>query len=112
METKTEKKLKPEEIEEIVITLAKNKVHPAKIGLILKEKHGIPRAKLAGKKICVILKENGLYLNPDKTAISSRVENLKKHVQKNRQDKKAKRGLQIVEARLRKASLYEKRNIV
>ncbi len=100
--------MKPKEIEEIVVRLARDKVNPAKIGLILRDQHGIPKAKLLGKKITKILKDNGINSSPDRECVTKRIEELKKHTQENKQDKKAKRALQILEARLRKIGIYEK----
>ena len=48
-------KIKPSEVENIVIDLYKKGNTPAKIGLILRDQHGIPKAKLIGKKISKII---------------------------------------------------------
>ena len=52
--------LKPAEIEKIIIDLGKQGEQPAKIGLILRDKHGVPKDRLADKKITQILREAGI----------------------------------------------------
>ena len=53
-------KLKPKEVEDLVVDLAKKGESPAKIGLILRDKHGIPKTKVFGKKIKQILDQKGI----------------------------------------------------
>ena len=84
---------KPKEIEKIVIDLHKEGNSPAKIGLLLRDKHGIPKAKLLGKKITKILEENNLNYQKEGDIVVKRVENLKSHIEKNKQDNTAKRSL-------------------
>ncbi|HLC31330.1 MAG TPA: hypothetical protein VJK51_01560 [Candidatus Nanoarchaeia archaeon] len=97
LETKQEKPswvtLKPAEVESIVIELAKKGEPPARIGLILRDQHGIPKAKLVGKKITQILKEHKLTFKTDKNTIEAKIENLKKHNAKNKKDHTAARSL-------------------
>lgn len=86
-------KLKPAELESIVIKLAKEGNTPAKIGLILRDKHGIPKAKLLGKKITKILKDNKINYIIEKDAIDKKIEKIKKHIEKNKHDHTAGRSL-------------------
>ena len=44
-------KFKPVEVEKIIVDLARQGIAPEKIGLILRDQHGIPKAKLLGIKI-------------------------------------------------------------
>jgi ribosomal protein S15P/S13E len=96
-ETKEEKKMperaKVEDIESIVIDLAKKGIHPAKIGLILKEKYGVEKIKLMGKRISKILKDNKIAFKEDVDFVEEKIKNLEKHYGKNRQDKKAEREI-------------------
>lgn len=86
-------KTKPQEIEKIVVELAKEGTSMEKIGLILRDKHGIPKAKIFGKKISQILRENNSYVNSEYENILKKTEILKKHFQKNKHDYPAKRSL-------------------
>ena len=86
-------KMKPVELEKIVVELAKSGESSAKIGLILRDKHGVPRAKLLGKKIEQILKENNVKFKGEKNIVSERVGSLKAHILKNKNDYPASRAL-------------------
>ncbi|HRZ85903.1 MAG TPA: hypothetical protein P5277_03920 [Candidatus Paceibacterota bacterium] len=82
---------KVENIEEVVIDLAKKGNHPAKIGLILKEKYGVEKIKLLGKKITKILKENNISYDDDVAFVNKKLKRIEEHNAKNKQDKKAGR---------------------
>ena len=56
--TSTTKKLSTKEIEDLIVKLAEKNTSLSKIGLILKQEHGVPRAKLAVGKIRNILKQH------------------------------------------------------
>lgn len=97
-----ETKITQAEVEKLVLDLHKQGLGPEKIGLVLRDSHGIPKAKLYGKRINQILKKNKIEINPDITNLELRIEKLKKHTVKNKQDKKTKRALIIKEAKLLK----------
>ena len=86
-------KMKPAELEKIVVELAKSGEGSAKIGLILRDKHGVPRAKFLGKKIEQILRENNVKFKDEKKIVNERVESLKVHISKNKNDYPASRAL-------------------
>lgn len=96
-------KLSQEEFEEKVIELAKQGTTSEKIGLILNKEHNTGKAKKTySKKISQILRENDLYISPDKKNLQNQTENLKRHLSKNKKDHATRRILLIQEARLRK----------
>jgi len=106
-ETKQEKKtewvkMKPADIEKKVIELAKENTPPEKIGLILRDQHGIPKARIFGKKIGQILEENGLLINSEKENIEKKLDKLKKHFEKNKHDYSAKRSIITYTGRINK----------
>lgn len=86
-------KMKPAELEKIVLELFKNGESPAKIGLILRDKHGVPKAKVLGKRITEILKEAKVPLKSEKEKLKAEMEKLGKHIEKNKHDVTAKRHL-------------------
>lgn len=97
-EKKSEKptwvKMKVDELEKIVVELAKEGKSPAEIGLILRDKHGVPKARLIGKRIKDILDEKGLTYNSDRQMIEKKVGKLKEHLAKrNKHDYSASRAL-------------------
>ena len=99
MEKQTEKakpdwvKMKPAEISKLVLSLHKEGHSPAKIGLILRDEHGIPRAKLLGKKITHILKEEKQTPKTTVSYIEENKANLEKHIAKNKHDYSALKSL-------------------
>jgi len=105
-------KYQPEEVEALVVKLAKEGQPPSRIGTILRDQYAIPLVKpITGKKITQILKE--AELTP---AIPEDLENLLKkatrlvtHLEKTGKDLHNKRTLQIVEAKIYKLSKYYKR---
>ena len=86
-------KMKKEDLEKIVVDLVKEGKTPAQIGLVLRDKHGVPKAKLLGKGIREILDDKKIAYRSDKEMIENRVERLKPHIQKNKKDYPASRAL-------------------
>jgi len=117
METKEKPlwmKYSKEEIESLVIKLAKQGNSPSKIGLILRDNYGIPKSKLVNVKIAKVLKKNGLYEKPrDLMDLVVKINELKKHFRANKQDKTAKRSVLKTESKINRLSLYyKKRGII
>ncbi len=104
-------KFKAEEVESVIIKLAEKGLNSAEIGLILRDSYGIPSVKVTtGKKIQKILVEKGIKKkSPEITAIEKRIKSLKKHFEKNKKDTRAKRGLQLTKAKLRRLEKYYKK---
>jgi ribosomal protein S15P/S13E len=102
-------KTSDKEIEGLVVDLAKQGLTSEKIGLELRDKHGIPKAKLTGKKITQILKENDLYQDATSVNLEKKKQLIIKHLEKNKQDEKSKRALIIIKARTTKHNKYKKR---
>ena len=86
-------KMKKEELEKIIVDLAKKGESPGKIGLILRDKHGVPKTRLFGKRICEILEEKGIDYKKERVVFEARVEKLKGHIEKNKHDYPASRAL-------------------
>jgi small subunit ribosomal protein S15 len=86
-------KIKPAELEKIVLDLAKNGETPARIGLILRDQHGIPKAKLLGKKISQIIEEANLSIKSEKELTKGKISTLEKHSSIHKHDYSAKRSL-------------------
>ncbi|MFH1802208.1 MAG: hypothetical protein ABH864_02025 [archaeon] len=86
-------KMKPAELEKIIVELAKKGESPAKIGLILRDKYGVPRARLLGKRVTQVLKENGVEYESRENIVDKKVSKLKSHIGKNRHDYRASRAL-------------------
>ena len=103
---------KPEEVEAMVIKLAKEGYPASTIGMILRDRYSVPLTKpIIGRRITEILKEAGLAppLPEDFETLLKKAARLRVHLEKNRKDLHNRRALQIVEARIRKISNYYKR---
>ncbi len=100
------KKLSQEEFEKKVIELTSKGLTSEKIGEELR-KQGI-HPKEHGKKISKILKEKDKYVNPDIKNIEEKLEKIKKHYAKHKQDKRAMSEKDRLCAKLRKTKKYHK----
>jgi len=106
---------KPEEVEAMVIKLAKEGYPASMIGTILRDRHSVPLTKpITGRRITQILKDAGLAppLPEDFETLLKKAARLRLHLEKNKKDLHNKRALQIIEARIRKLSKYYKRKKV
>jgi small subunit ribosomal protein S15 len=94
---KTEKpnwvKLSPKELEKLIVELGKEGKSPAQIGIILRDQHAIPKAKLLGKKICQILEENKVKFESEKEILERKIKVLNEHIKTKSHDYSAKRSL-------------------
>lgn len=86
-------KMKIAELEKLVLELHKSGNSPAKIGLILRDQYGVPKAKLIGKKVVQILKENKISPRTEKSSFQDKITLLEKHIADNKHDHNAKRSL-------------------
>jgi small subunit ribosomal protein S15 len=86
-------KMKPVELEKIVAELYKQGETIAKIGLILRDKYGIPKAKLLGKRIKEILEGAKIQIRSESETIQKKINSLNKHIEKNKHDQPAKKKL-------------------
>ena len=94
---KDSKKISQEEFEKKVLELSKEGLTSEKIGEKLR-REGIHPSEY-GKKISKILKERGSYASPER---------VKRHSEKNKQDKRAMREKERVFSQLRKLKMYYK----
>jgi small subunit ribosomal protein S15 len=101
--------LPEKEIQKVIINLGKKGESPSKIGVILRDQYGIPSTKLMTKKrITKILEENKMApeLPEDLMNLISTSVALDKHRTANPQDMTAKRGMQLVEAKINRLTKY------
>jgi small subunit ribosomal protein S15 len=102
-------KISDKDVEAIVVKLAEKGFTPEKIGLELRDRHGIPTTKVLGKKISRILKENNLYIDSTEKNLEKKQDKISQHLEKNKQDKRAMRSFTIIRARISKYKKYKKR---
>ncbi len=96
-----------EEVESLVLKLAEKGMPTEKIGLILRDTYGIPSTKLISGKITEILAKHNIKHEPsDLVHLKKGLEKIRAHLAKNKQDKVAKRGMQLTQAKIVKLEKY------
>lgn len=103
---------KPKEIEKLIVKLAKAGKTASEIGIYLRDSYGIPDVQVAtGKQITDILKENKLLkeIPDDLMALLKKDITIRRHLEANKKDMTAKRGLEITESKIRRLSKYYRR---
>lgn len=104
-------KYQPEEVEALIVKLAKEGNSPSRIGTILRDQYAVPLTKpITGKRVIKVLRENELApsLPEDLASLLGKAESLVLHLEKNRTDSVNKRALQLIEAKIHKVSRYYK----
>ncbi|MEM5777365.1 MAG: 30S ribosomal protein S15 [Candidatus Aenigmatarchaeota archaeon] len=100
---------KKNEVEKLVLNLAKEGNSSAKIGLILRDRFGIPSVKqITGKSIKQIMKENKVYPKypEDLLDLLKRAVNLRNHLSVHKKDYTSKRNLGLLESKIRRLGKY------
>ncbi len=103
---------KPKEIEILVVKLAKEGKTCSQIGLVLRDTYGVPDVKeITGKSVSEIIAEKKLLpeLPDDLTALMRKSIVIRKHLEANRKDEAAHRGLLLTESKIRRLIKYYKR---
>lgn len=102
---------KSKEIEKLIVKLAKAGKTASEIGVYLRDSYGIPSVRVAtNKKITNILSENNLSkeIPEDLMALMRRDMWIRKHMERNKKDMTAKRGLELTDSRIRSLIKYYK----
>ena len=103
---------KTKEIELLIGKFSKEGKTSSEIGLILRDSYGIPNVKLlTGKRLQQTLKEKKLLseLPEDLMALMKRSVMIRKHMESNKHDMTALRGLQFTENKIKRLSKYYKK---
>lgn len=99
-----------EEVESLVLKLIESGMSIEKAGLVLRDTYGIPSTKIIAGKITEILEKHNIkHEPPDLMHLQKKLEKVKSHLLKNKQDKVAKRGFQITASKIRKLEKYYNR---
>ncbi len=100
---------KPEEVEQLVVKLAKEGYTSAMIGQILRDQYGIPSVKdVTGMKITKIMEKHGFKrkIPEDLFNLLKRAVNLREHLEVHKKDKHSRRGLELMESKIRRLAKY------
>lgn len=104
---------KAKEIELLIAKIAKDGKSASQIGIILRDRYGIPSVRtLTSKSIGAILREKKAApsIPEDLMALIRKNIMIRKHLDDNKQDKTAKRGLELTESKIRRLIKYYKSN--
>lgn len=85
--------MKSEDVEKKVIQLAKEGNSPERIGIMLRDEHGIPKVRFFGKRIKHILKKANIWEDSERQNQVKKIGKLEAHVKKNGHDYTAKKSL-------------------
>jgi small subunit ribosomal protein S15 len=103
--------LEKAEVEETIVGLHQEGLSTAAIGVRLRDGYGVPDVHLAtGKSVLQILKGKGtkFALPEDLAALIRRAATVQTHLKEHRKDLSNKRGLQLIESKIRRLSRYYK----
>jgi small subunit ribosomal protein S15 len=96
-------------ITKVILDLRKEGASSSKIGLVLRDRYGVPDVKLAlGKRIGDILKENKVAseIPEDLRDLMIKALGLRKHLGENKKDLHNKRQLNLTESKIRRLVRY------
>lgn len=98
-----------EEIEELILKLNKEGKSTSMIGIVLRDQYGIPSVKaVTGQKITKILEKHDHSLDypEDLMNLIRKAVNVREHLEENPKDIHTKRGLRIIESKIRRLVKY------
>jgi small subunit ribosomal protein S15 len=101
-----------EEVVAQAVQLAKGGAGPALVGQTLRDSYGVPLTRVVtGKRLTVLLRENGVTsdIPDDLQALLKRVVHLQRHLQTHPKDLSNRRGLNLMESRIRRLARYYRR---
>ena len=99
------------DIEETVLRLHQEGLSSAGIGVRLRDAYGVPNGRLAtGKRVAQILASQNIKpaIPEGLASLIKRAASLQVHLQEHAKDLSNKRGLQLIESRIRRLSKYYK----
>jgi len=103
---------KPNEVEVLIVKLAKEEKNSSEIGIILRDTYGIPDVRtLCKKKISQILKEKKAApeFPDDLISLIRKTVAIRKHLETNHKDETAKRGIILTESKIKLLTKHYKK---
>ncbi len=97
-----------DDVKKIIIKHYREGKSMAEVGMILRDQYGIPDVRLFGLRIKDVVEEAGLKPEypEDLMNLFRKAINLRKHLEKHKKDYHTKRGLQLVESKIRRLVKY------
>jgi small subunit ribosomal protein S15 len=103
--------LEAREVEELVLKMHNEGLTAAQIGLRLRDQYGVPNVRLAtGKPMLQLLKGQGAKIDvpEDLRSLMRRAVGVQGHLRENPSDLHNRRGLELIEAKIRRLVRYYK----
>jgi len=101
------------EVEDLIVKMARDGYTSARIGLMLRDQYGVPDVRLLTSRcITEIMKDKGVApaLPEDLSSLMRRAIALNVHLRENKGDHSNRRGLQLIESKIRRLEHYYKDN--
>ena len=96
-----------DEVEKLIIKLAKEGKTGSQIGMMMRDQYGIPKAKKVGLKVGKILdKHEKKEVPEDMFSLLKQVVVVHRHMERHKYDAKAKHGLEKMESKVRRLVKY------
>jgi len=102
-------KYTPEEVEALVLKLAREGNSPSTIGMILRDRYAVPLVKsITGKNVHELLLagQQAGALPEDLSELLKKADDLRRHLEKNRKDHVNKRSLAMIESKIHRLVKY------
>jgi len=103
---------KAKEVELLIAKLSKEGKTNSQIGILLRDVYGIPSiSALCSKSVSAIIKEKKLVpeVPEDLTALFKKSAAVRKHLESNKHDQTAARGIHLAESKINRLTKYYKR---
>ncbi|BGP28009.1 40S ribosomal protein s13 [Rhodotorula toruloides] len=104
-------KISADEVKEHIFKLARKGLTPSQIGVVLRDSHGVAQVKsVTGNKILRVLKSAGLapQIPEDLYCLIKKAVQVRKHLERNRNDKDSKFRMVLIESRIHRLARYYK----
>ena len=96
-----------DEVEKLILKLAKEGKSSAEIGLLLRDQYGIPDVRYFKMRVLKVMeKEHKKEVPEDMYNLIRKAVNVHKHMDSNRKDSKGKHGLELLESKIRRLGKY------
>lgn len=96
-----------DEIEKLIIKIAKEGKAESDIGMILRDQYGIPDVRTFGIRVSQVLKKHEKKEVPeDMFSLLKQAVDVSAHLGRNKHDAKAKHGLEKIESKIRRLVKY------
>jgi len=105
-------RLKPKEVEELIVKMARQGMNSTMIGLRLRDEYGVPSVRaLCKKTVTQIMKENGIKIEypDDLLNLIKKAVRMRKHLSENKRDTHNRVKLSHVEAKIKRLARYYRR---